>query len=98
MIIISFIADKQPETPRPESLQPLLSEKVAILPNLGRRHSSSPSRSPSFTTSTFHSNSYATGGPMRRRRAESIFSFETGPNFSNTRQFHDLINMDQTNR
>lgn len=88
----------QPETPRPESTPPSSSEKLAISPNLIRRRPPIPSRPSNFTTTTFHSNPYPSAGPIRRRRTESIFSFEMGPTFSNTKQLHDLCSMDQTNR
>ncbi|GAA5809808.1 hypothetical protein MFLAVUS_003223 [Mucor flavus] len=91
----------QPETPRPESTHTppptSNSEKLAISPNLIRRRPPIPSRPADFTTTTFHSNPYPSAGPIRRRRTESIFSFEMGPTFSNTKQLHDLCNMDQSN-
>ncbi|KAG2198530.1 hypothetical protein INT47_008634 [Mucor saturninus] len=88
----------QPETPRPEStLTSPPNEKQAISPNLIRRRPPIPSRPANFTTTTFHSNPYPSAGPIRRRRTESIFSFEMGPTFSSTKQLHDLCNMDQSN-
>lgn len=103
----------QPETPRPEqsTLSPSSSsssttaggaggnDKLAISPNLIRRRPPTiPSRPANFTTTTFHSNPYPNSGPIRRRRTESIFSFEMGPAFTSTKQLHDLCNMDQSNR
>ncbi|KAI9356039.1 hypothetical protein BD770DRAFT_390309 [Pilaira anomala] len=90
----------QPETPRPESNHnspTSNNEKLAISPNLIRRRPPIPSRPANFTTTTFHSNPYPSAGPIRRRRTESIFSFEMGPTFSNTKQLHELCNMDQSN-
>ena len=66
-------------------------------PNLIRRRPPIPSRPANFTT-TFHSNPYPSAGPVRRRRTESIFSFEMGPTFSSTKQLHELCNMDQSNK
>ncbi|KAI8333261.1 hypothetical protein EDC96DRAFT_428341, partial [Choanephora cucurbitarum] len=88
----------QPETPRPESpssLPPV--PPNASLPNskmIGQP--SMPSRSSSYTT-TFHSIPYSNPGPIRRRRTDSFFSFETGPTFTETRQHYDLCSLDQTN-
>ncbi|CDH48272.1 ndt80 like dna-binding family protein [Lichtheimia corymbifera JMRC:FSU:9682] len=58
-----------------------------------------PTRPASFTSMTsFPSHPYHQfAGPIRKRRAESIFSFEMGPSFSSTEQLHDLVSLDQTN-
>jgi hypothetical protein len=88
----------QPETPHPESTPPSSNEKLAISPDLIRRRPPIPSRPANFTTTTFHSNPYPSAGPIRRRRTESIFSFEMGPAFSSTKQLYDLCSMDQSNR
>lgn len=68
-------------------------------PDLIRRRPPLPSRPASFTTTTFHSNPYPNSDmPLRRRRTEtSMFSFESGPTFSQTKQLIELWNMDQTN-
>ena len=95
----SILSMSQPETPRPESpssLPPVPSN--ASLPNnkmIGQP--SMPSRSSSYTT-TFHSIPYSNPGPIRRRRTDSFFSFETGPTFTETRQHYDLCSLDQTNK
>jgi hypothetical protein len=86
----------QPDTPRPEEMRsPPLSEKLEASPNLIRKNTPVPSRSASF--STFHSNPYPRASPVRRRRTESIFSFEMGPAFTATKQLHELYSMDQSN-
>ncbi|KAF1802734.1 p53-like transcription factor [Mucor lusitanicus] len=96
----------QPETPRPDSTThtppPASSasasnDKLAISPNLIRRRPPLPLKHANFTTTTFHSNPYPSAGPIRRRRTESIFSFEMGPAFTSTKQLYDLYSMDQSN-
>ncbi|KAI9318799.1 hypothetical protein BX666DRAFT_1844977, partial [Dichotomocladium elegans] len=58
-----------------------------------------PARPASFTSmTTFPSHPYQQfPGPIRKRRAESIFSFEMGPFFSSTKQHEELLSLDQTN-
>ncbi|KAI8073435.1 uncharacterized protein B0P05DRAFT_638864 [Gilbertella persicaria] len=91
-----LMSSSQPGTPRPDIISPP-PDKVAA-PDLIRRRPPLPSRPASFTTTTFHSNPYPTNVSLRRRRTESsMFSFETGPSFSPTKQILDLWNMDQSN-
>ncbi|KAF7722363.1 hypothetical protein EC973_003208 [Apophysomyces ossiformis] len=96
------MAISQPSTPRPDMATPVSPAsphgKLASSPDLIRRRPPLPARPASFTTTTFHSNPYPTGMPIRRRRTESsMFTFEAGPAFSPTKQLLDLWNMDQTN-
>ncbi|CEP08706.1 hypothetical protein [Parasitella parasitica] len=94
----------QPETPRPEKSnattppQSSSSSSFAVSPNLIRRGPPVPRKHASFTTTTFHSNHYPGDNPVRRRRTESIFSFEMGPSFTGTKQLCELYSMDQSNR
>ncbi|OBZ82392.1 Transcription factor vib-1 [Choanephora cucurbitarum] len=92
-----MMSSSQPGTPRPDIISPP-PDKIATTPDLIRRRPPLPSRPASFTTTTFHSNPYPTNVSLRRRRTESsMFSFETGPSFSSTKQMLDLWNMDQSN-
>ncbi|KAI8980326.1 hypothetical protein BDB01DRAFT_851933 [Pilobolus umbonatus] len=86
-------------TPRPEITihTPPSSEKLPVSPNLIRKRPPIPLRSNNYTTTTFHSNPYPITNPIRRRRTETVFTFEMGPSFSNTKQYCDLYSMDQTN-
>ncbi|KAI8369056.1 hypothetical protein BD560DRAFT_330309 [Blakeslea trispora] len=88
----------QPETPRPESPRqlPPVSPNLSTANNKANIQLPMPSRSSSYTA-TFHSIPYSTPGPIRRRRTDSFFSFETGPTFTETRQHYDLCSLDQTN-
>ncbi|KAK4509814.1 uncharacterized protein ATC70_007118 [Mucor velutinosus] len=100
-----LMAGSQPSTPRPDIISPppdkissITSTNTTTTPDLIRRRPPLPSRPASFTTTTFHSNPYPGSVSLRRRRTESsMFSFETGPSFSQTKQFLDLWNIDQTN-
>ncbi|CEI93546.1 hypothetical protein RMCBS344292_07777 [Rhizopus microsporus] len=93
------MSGSQPNTPRPDIISPP-PDKLTAAPDLIRRRPPLPSRPASFTTTTFHSNPYPGGGnpSLRRRRTEtSMFSFETGPSFSATKQELELWNIDQSN-
>ena len=93
------MSSSQPNTPRPDIISPP-PDKLTAAPDLIRRRPPLPSRPASFTTTTFHSNPYPGGGnpSLRRRRTEtSMFSFETGPSFSATKQELELWNIDQSN-
>ncbi|KAI7889155.1 uncharacterized protein EV154DRAFT_515585 [Mucor mucedo] len=102
-----LMSGSQPSTPRPDVISPppdsnnklpSTSNNTAATPDLIRRRPPLPSRPASFTTTTFHSNPYPGGTSLRRRRTESsMFSFETGPSFSQTKQTLDLWNIDQSN-
>ncbi|KAI7901469.1 uncharacterized protein BX663DRAFT_475296 [Cokeromyces recurvatus] len=93
----SLLAGSQPSTPRPDMISPP-PDKLAAMPDLIRKRPPIPSRPASFTTTTFHSNPYPSSMSLRRRRTESsMFSFETGPSFSPTKQVLDLWNIDQSN-
>ncbi|KAI8647230.1 hypothetical protein BD408DRAFT_479349 [Parasitella parasitica] len=92
----------QPETPRPEESSATTpphssSSSLAISPDLIRRGPPIPLKHTSFTTTTFHSNPYPSTNTVRRRRAESIFSFEMGPSFTSTNQLCELYSMDRSN-
>lgn len=93
-----LMSSSQPNTPRPDIISPP-PDKLTAAPDLIRRRPPLPSRPASFTTTTFHSNPYPIGNPsLRRRRTEtSMFSFETGPSFSQTKQELELWNIDQSN-
>ncbi|KAI8985065.1 hypothetical protein BDB01DRAFT_721816 [Pilobolus umbonatus] len=96
--IPGIMSSSQPSTPRPDMMSPPASEKIPVTPDLIRRRPPLPSRPASFTTTTFHSNPYPANTTLRRRRTESsMFSFETGPSFSSTKQNYELINMEQSN-
>ncbi|KAG1152931.1 hypothetical protein G6F37_000644 [Rhizopus arrhizus] len=85
----------EPVTPLPEEKSLSSTEESTVSPNLIRRgHQIIPSRPESFTTTTFHSNP---SGPVRRRRTETFFSFDMGPTFSETKQFYEICNLEQTN-
>jgi hypothetical protein len=91
------MSGSQPSTPRPDIISPP-PDKMSTTPDLIRRRPPLPSRPASFTTTTFHSNPYPGSVSLRRRRTESsMFSFETGPSFSQTKQILDLWNIDQSN-
>lgn len=91
------MAGSQPGTPRPDIISSP-PDKISTTPDLIRRRPPLPSRPASFTTTTFHSNPYPGSVSLRRRRTESsMFSFETGPSFSQTKQVLDLWNIDQSN-
>ncbi|KAI9476194.1 MAG: hypothetical protein EXX96DRAFT_576149 [Benjaminiella poitrasii] len=93
----SLLAGSQPSTPRPDMISPP-PDKLATTPDLIRKRPPIPSRPASFTTTTFHSNPYPSSMSLRRRRTESsMFSFETGPSFSPTKQLLELWNIDQSN-
>jgi hypothetical protein len=86
----------EPVTPLPEEKSLSSTEESTVSPNLIRRgHQIIPSRPESFTTTTFHSNP---SGPVRRRRTETFFSFDMGPTFSETKQFYEICNLEQTNK
>ncbi|CDS03740.1 hypothetical protein LRAMOSA01141 [Lichtheimia ramosa] len=102
----------QPETPRPDATSlpptPIASSISSRSPSNSTSSSGEgaavarpnlPTRPASFTSMTsFPSHPYHQfAGPIRKRRAESIFSFEMGPSFSSTEQLHDLVSLDQTN-
>ncbi|ORZ01720.1 hypothetical protein BCR43DRAFT_433135, partial [Syncephalastrum racemosum] len=98
----------QPETPRPDvaSLPPTpLAESKSPPAHSSNNPSNGeagrptlPSRPASFTSMTsFPSHPYQFAGPIRKRRSESIFSFDMGPSFSSTKQHEDLFSLDQTN-
>lgn len=98
------MSGSQPSTPRPDMISPPPDNKTSsststsATPDLIRRRPPLPSRPASFTTTTFHSNPYPGSTSLRRRRTESsMFSFETGPSFSQTKQILDLWNIDQSN-
>jgi hypothetical protein len=91
------MAGSQPGTPRPDIISPP-PDKVSATPDLIRRRPPLPSRPASFTTTTFHSNPYPGSVSLRRRRTESsMFSFETGPSFSQTKQVLFLLKIYKTN-
>ncbi|KAI7882909.1 p53-like transcription factor [Lichtheimia hyalospora FSU 10163] len=101
----------QPETPRPDATSlpptPIASSSSSRSPSnstssgegVAAQRPNLPTRPASFTSMTsFPSHPYHQfAGPIRKRRAESIFSFEMGPSFSSTEQLHDLVSLDQTN-
>ncbi|CEP08848.1 hypothetical protein [Parasitella parasitica] len=92
-----LMAGSQPGTPRPDMISPP-PDKMSTTPDLIRRRPPLPSRPASFTTTTFHSNPYPSSASLRRHRTDSsMFSFETGPTFSQTKQTLDLWNIDQSN-
>lgn len=97
------MSGSQPGTPRPDVISPPPDSKIpsanaTATPDLIRRRPPLPTRPASFTTTTFHSNPYPGSTTLRRRRTESsMFSFETGPSFSQTKQALDLWNIDQSN-
>ncbi|KAI8991581.1 hypothetical protein BDF20DRAFT_845371 [Mycotypha africana] len=96
--IPGLISGSQPSTPRPDIISPPPDNNKIATPDLIRRRPPLPSKPASFTTTTFHSNPYPSGVALRRRRTESsMFSFETGPAFSPTKQTLDLWNIDQSN-
>ncbi|KAI8082449.1 hypothetical protein BDF21DRAFT_361601 [Thamnidium elegans] len=98
-----LMSGSQPSTPRPDVISPPPDSKIppanaTAAPDLIRRRPPLPTRPASFTTTTFHSNPYPGSTTLRRRRTESsMFSFETGPSFSQTKQALDLWNIDQSN-
>lgn len=94
------MSGSQPGTPKPDIISPPPDNNKSpnVTPDLIRRRPPLPSRPASFTTTTFHSNPYPSSVSLRRRRTESsMFSFETGPSFSQTKQILDLWNIDQSN-
>ncbi|KAI8088772.1 uncharacterized protein BX664DRAFT_279347, partial [Halteromyces radiatus] len=85
----------QPNTPRPEPNLPLAQNDN--IDNNATHKSRSTERASSFSTNNFQTSPYPTS-PIRRRRTESsMFTFETGPTFSSTKQLLEIWNMDQTN-
>ncbi|KAI9249142.1 hypothetical protein BDA99DRAFT_445740, partial [Phascolomyces articulosus] len=99
----------QPDTPRPDTASlpptPLQGNKSPSSnsssggSNGGASRPTLPARPASFTSmTTFPSHPYNQfAGPIRKRRTESIFSFEMGPSFSSTKQLQELLSLDQSN-
>lgn len=61
-----------------------------------------PTRPASFSGTTTTTNAFSSHPypdyVNRKRRTESIFSFEMGPTFSSTKQLEELYSLDQSNR
>ncbi|KAI8150230.1 hypothetical protein BJV82DRAFT_586373 [Fennellomyces sp. T-0311] len=97
----------QPGTPRPDTTSlpptPLQGNKSPSSSSSGSNGGAArptlPARPASFTSmTTFPSHPYNQfAGPIRKRRTESIFSFEMGPSFSSTKQLQELLSLDQSN-
>ena len=98
----------QPGTPRPDTASlpptPLQGNKSPSSSSSGGSNGGAsrptlPARPASFTSmTTFPSHPYNQfAGPIRKRRTESIFSFEMGPSFSSTKQLQELLSLDQSN-
>ncbi|KAI8344157.1 hypothetical protein BC941DRAFT_464384 [Chlamydoabsidia padenii] len=85
----------QPNTPRPEA-------NLAVTQNEGidddtTHKTRSEGRASSFSTTSFQSTPYPTSLTRRRRTESSMYAYETGPSFTQTKQLLDIWNMDQTN-
>ncbi|CAO3580086.1 unnamed protein product [Absidia cylindrospora] len=85
----------QPNTPRPESNLPVAQNET--VDDNSAHKARSTGRASSFSTASFQSNPYPTSPTRRRRTESSMFTFETGPSFTQTKQLLDIWNMDQSN-
>ncbi|ORZ25069.1 hypothetical protein BCR42DRAFT_1064 [Absidia repens] len=85
----------QPNTPRPESNLPVAQNETVDDDSAHKARSAG--RASSFSTASFQSNPYPTSPTRRRRTESSMFTFETGPSFTQTKQLLDIWNMDQSN-
>jgi hypothetical protein len=86
----------QPNTPRPESTLPLAQDEPIDDDDTAHKPRSA-GRASSFSSTSFQSTPYPTSLTRRRRTESSMFAFETGPSFTQTKQLLDVWNMDQTN-
>ncbi|SAL98271.1 hypothetical protein [Absidia glauca] len=86
----------QPNTPRPESTLPIAQDEPTDDDDTAHKPRSA-GRASSFSSTSFQSTPYPTSLTRRRRTESSMFAFETGPSFTQTKQLLDVWNMDQTN-
>ncbi|KAI8149033.1 hypothetical protein BJV82DRAFT_590426 [Fennellomyces sp. T-0311] len=91
-----MIAVSQPSTPRPS---PAATNDAGASPTRNSNTANAAAAVAAYSTPSFHTSPYMSGGviPRKRGRSDSLFPQESGPFFSSTKPFDNLYSVDRSN-